>query len=84
MFLNLVSTEPDNTIKAIEIARKTKIAKVLMAIHPTDIDKYEINEVEKQFDSFYEQNKDLIIGIGECGLDKKHPELYPDFEKQVK
>ena len=84
MFLNLVSTEPENTIKAIEIARKTKIAKVLIAIHPTDIDKYEINEVEKQFDSFYEENKDLIIGIGECGLDKKHPEEYPDFEKQVK
>ena len=37
-----------------------------------------------EFYEFYEENKDLIIGIGECGLDKKHPEEYPDFEKQVK
>lgn len=83
MFLNLASSEPIEVERGIEIARKTHIAKVLMAIHPTDIDKYEINDVEKQFDTFYENNKDVIVGIGECGLDKKHPDIFPKFEKQM-
>lgn len=83
MFLNLASSEPIEVARAIEIARATKIANVLMAIHPTDIDKYEIHEVEEQFDKFYKENSDIIIGIGECGLDKKHPEIFPDFNKQM-
>lgn len=84
MFLNLASSTPLDVQRAIEISKKGKISKVLMAIHPTDVDKFEIKNIEKQFDEFYEKNKDIIIGIGEAGLDKKHPDIFPSFQNQIK
>lgn len=84
MFLNLASSDLLDIKRAIEISRATNISKVLMAIHPTEVDKYEIHEIEKEFDNFYKKNKDIIVGIGEAGLDKKHPEIFPSFDNQIK
>lgn len=83
MFLNLASSCPLDVERALEIAKETRIAKVWMAIHPIDIRAYKMDVVQEVFDKFYADNKEWILGIGECGLDEKDMEHFPPIDEQI-
>lgn len=65
---NVIGTDLDDSIKAIEIAKKYKNARACVGLHPTtqieDIDSYLI-----KLEEIVKANNSYIIGIGECGLD---------------
>lgn len=74
---NVIGTDIDDSIKAIEIAKKYKNARACVGIHPTtqieDIDSYLI-----KLEEIVKANNGYIIGIGECGLDY----FYDNSEKE--
>ena len=51
--------------KAVDLANKNKNIWATIGIHPTEKEKFE----EEKFQKLVNQNKNKIIGIGECGLD---------------
>lgn len=51
--------------KAVELAQKHENIWATIGIHPTTREKFE----EEKFQQLLDQNKDKIVGIGECGLD---------------
>lgn len=61
--INVGSGKIDNE-KTLEISRKYKLD-CCLGIHPSEIDSSNILELDK----LIENNLDIVVGIGECGLD---------------
>ncbi len=84
MWLNLIGCDVESSKKAIEVAKDIKFAKAFIGIHPNDVTKFKIEEIEKVFDELYYQNQNIVLGIGECGLDRKDLVDETNFELQIK
>ena len=51
--------------KAVKLAEKNKNIWATIGIHPTEKE----NFLETEFQKLFDENKDKIVGVGECGLD---------------
>lgn len=83
----------NSSIKAIEIAKKYKNCFALIGIHPEEAEKYKNeDDIERDINvlrQLYIQNKKVIVGIGEIGLDYYWTKEYKHIqnlllEKQIK
>ena len=72
--------------KNIRIAKIFKEVKINTGIYPIEISKYSIKEIKNQITEIRNEhlsNKDLIIGIGEVGLDYKDDLKQHEKQKKV-
>ncbi len=61
-----IGTDYENSLNALEIAKKHENVWCTIGVHPADNHK----EVwDERFETLYLENKEKIVGIGECGLD---------------
>ncbi|MDD3646560.1 MAG: TatD family hydrolase [Candidatus Gracilibacteria bacterium] len=68
-FLNSIGTNLETSVEAIEEAKKYSFIKASIGIHPCDIEKLDLETTISKLEELYLENKDIVIAIGECGLD---------------
>ena len=80
IFYNCVGTNIEDSKIAIQQAKKyPDVMKATVGIHPDDIDKLEdINTIEQ----LYLDNKDVVVAIGEIGLDYSRSDENKQKQKQ--
>lgn len=66
-----IGVDWDSSIECIEIAKIHKNFKAVIGIHPTDSEKYD-NTIFPKLEKLYLDNKDLVVAIGETGIDNKY------------
>jgi TatD DNase family protein len=68
----------ETSIECVEIAKEHKNYYATIGVHPVDAE--EVNDdVFPKLKKLYLENKDVVVGIGETGLDNKYVK---DIEKQ--
>jgi TatD DNase family protein len=74
-----VGTDYELSKEALEVAKKHENVWCTMGVHPADNG----NEVfDERFAKLYEENKDKIVGVGECGLDYFYfDKVYESFKE---
>ncbi|MCX6782157.1 MAG: TatD family hydrolase [Candidatus Magasanikbacteria bacterium] len=82
MLLNIVGSQRDTSVRAIEYAEKYPNAYATIGLHPIHLISAEVDEEEIQFKSREEEfdyntykklaEHDKVIAIGECGLELYH------------
>lgn len=79
IYFNIVGTNYNDSLIAIDQAKKCKNAKAIIGIHPSEKSDFSlIGKIEKLIFG----NKNVICAIGETGLDYHYENI--DFEKQKK
>lgn len=78
---NIIGTNYENSIAAIEQAKKYDNVMAVVGFHPDDIGNKDENVCFNQIDSLVKDNLDVITAIGEIGLD--YTSTVPK-EKQIK
>jgi len=91
MILNVVGSQMDTSVRAVEYAQKYDFIYATVGLHPvhtheTDVDEEEIKFKSREEDFDYEAYKKLasdpkVIAIGECGLELYHVPQNVDKEK---
>ena len=76
-------TSPQTNKETLILAKKYKIIKPALGLHPTDCVKLTIEQITKEL-KFIEKNKQKIIAIGEIGLDYHWHKQTKEHEKQKK
>lgn len=80
-FLNCTGFDLNSSMIAVDLAKKySDCVHATIAIHPNDVHKYDIVEVEKKFRSLLNEFKQEIVAIGECGLDIFYSSKYLDLQ----
>lgn len=73
MLCNVVGTNLEDSILAIEIAKKyNDIFYAIVGIHPNDVEELEYQEIDNlinKLDLLIKENIKYIVGVGETGLD---------------
>lgn len=81
MFINVVGTNLEDSLKAIDIAKQYANAKASVGIHPSNHIK-DIKATMESLENIIKQNIDTVIAIGECGLDL-HYDSNPHLNEQI-
>jgi TatD DNase family protein len=91
MMLNVVGSQRDTSLRAVELAHRNDFIYATVGLHPihthaTEVDEEEIKFKTREEDFDYEFYKDLasdpkVIAIGECGLELYHVPEGADKEK---
>ncbi|MFK7780513.1 MAG: TatD family hydrolase [Candidatus Gracilibacteria bacterium] len=68
-YINIIGTNIETSNKAIEIADKYEGVFVSVGIHPCDTYDLDLNDAIVILENLIKNNKNKIVGIGECGLD---------------
>lgn len=64
--INIIGYNVDSSIKAIELSNEYDNLYAVIGIHPSDVDKCSVDEIE---DIYRKYNNNKIVAIGEIGLD---------------
>jgi len=67
IWTNTIGVDFEDSQKAVELAQKNENLYATIGIHP--VDNKDVDFEEKKFQKLFDENKENIIGVGECGLD---------------
>lgn len=77
-YINHIGYNVESSIKAINLSNKYKNTYAVIGIHPSDVDKCTVEEIEEIYNKY---NNGKIIAIGEIGLD--YAFVKDNKEKQI-
>ncbi|WP_027123731.1 TatD family hydrolase [Mycoplasmoides pirum] len=81
IYFNVVGVDIESSKKAIDIANKySQWVKACIAIHPNDVQNFNLLESEKILNQLCIENKNVISAIGECGLDFYYSKNFMDVQ----
>lgn len=78
MCVNIVGTDYNDSLKAIEITNLNENIYATIGIHPNNVEQHELSIINK-LEALYLNNRNKIIGIGETGLDYH----YDNYNKKL-
>lgn len=83
LFFNVVGVDLESSEKAIQIAQRASArVKACIAIHPNDVQKFDLNQAKSELNNMCENYINVISAIGECGLDFYYTKEFTDIQYQ--